>query len=390
MLSVNGQRTLLLASSVILAGCHESDSPPAFDPIEIRNLGIDAEHVVPGFSFLALLVTEASQGADLNGDGDAFDRVVHVYDPVTRKIENLGFAAVSLHAAADSAVFVVIEASQGATDLNGDGDTTDRVLFVHSVDTGISTNLGVAVRDDVLVAGCDVAFRVDEAMNGAVDLNGDGDAGDSVMHVLDVSSLTVTNLGIEALSGFGMAGSRLAFLAPETGQATPQDLNGDGDFLDRVLFVHDLWTGSTTSSGLAGVRHGQRTRTRRSRRPGLDHRFRRAGGGSGEHRPERRRRRPRSSPVRLAPADRDDGEHRVGGGPHRLLPRSRVRGGSRLRGRPGLSGPERRRRRPGRGPAPLRTPFDRDEPRVGGPVGRFVRPFPRLRRRGGLPGRGAT
>ena len=74
-------------------------------------------------------VSEAGQESDLNGDGDELDLVLHLYDGSAERLWNLGLAvssAESLGAGERSAV-LVDEAEQGA-DLNGDGDRSDRVL----------------------------------------------------------------------------------------------------------------------------------------------------------------------------------------------------------------------------------------------------------------------
>ena len=97
---------------------------------------------------------------DLNGDGDAFDRVAHVYDASTDIVTNLGFdGSDGLAVSSNLVAFVVKEINQSITDLNCDGDTSDRV--VHIYDTGASSMsetptvaavnyVGVLISDDIL------------------------------------------------------------------------------------------------------------------------------------------------------------------------------------------------------------------------------------------------
>ena len=74
----------------------------------------------------------AQGGTDLNGDGDATDFVVHVFNASNRQTTNLGLAATSGSLQGDGQLlgFRVRETEQGNTDLNGDGDTNDDVLHV--------------------------------------------------------------------------------------------------------------------------------------------------------------------------------------------------------------------------------------------------------------------
>jgi hypothetical protein len=78
--------------------------------------------------------------------------------------------------------FVVSEASQGATDLNGDGDTLDQVLHFFDGTAAASTGRAIKSSSRATDAGAGFLFDVDEAGQGGVDLNGDGDALDTVVH----------------------------------------------------------------------------------------------------------------------------------------------------------------------------------------------------------------
>ena len=120
-------------------------SQPLFFP-DVRN-----EPVI-GAGFVAFAVHEGSQDdADLTGDGDSIDFVVHVRDLVDGSIINLdlavasydvfGGANVNLVAIDNLLIFLASEAS-GGSDLNGDEDTLDLVTHIYDKDTGATTNLG--------------------------------------------------------------------------------------------------------------------------------------------------------------------------------------------------------------------------------------------------------
>jgi len=84
--------------------------------------------------------------------------------------------------------FLVSEFGQAATDLNGDGDTFDLVWHIHDAVLGTTTNTGLEV-DPIVTLGTTqdlLVYGVREGTSGVGDLNGDGDATDRVVHVLDV------------------------------------------------------------------------------------------------------------------------------------------------------------------------------------------------------------
>ena len=177
---------------------------------------------------------------DRNGDGDVRDTLllrasIRAVDQPTP----LAIAAADQVAVFGScAVFLSPEASQGAgVDLNGDGDAADRVVqLACRADAG-----GVQLRNlrraaaQVALSDRVVAARVVEADQGGADLNGDGDVDDTVLQVAERSQPDEwTNTG-EPADVISASGAVVAFLTPE---APGRDLNGDGDTEDRVL---QLW-----------------------------------------------------------------------------------------------------------------------------------------------------
>ena len=190
-----------------------------------------------------LSVPEANQAAtDLNGDGDTADRVAHVWTP-GGGLQNLGVnlsfwssSSLAVLAGGGAAGINVNESEQGGTDLNGDGDALDEVAHLWSADTGlVNTALALATPPAAEAGG--VGLAVSESSQGGTDLNGDGDAADSVAHVWSPASGLV-NLAMVAGDSPAPAGSFIGLAVAESGQGGT-DLNGDGDALDRLPYAWD-------------------------------------------------------------------------------------------------------------------------------------------------------
>ena len=204
---------------------------------------------------LSFLVSEQNQGgSDLNSDGDADDVVFFTFDAVTGQTVNRGLAVLRASHARDDELFEVpvVEADQGGADLNGDGDADDVVLHLLAPASDTVVNLALAISPKnvpVSIDGLRVGFQVDEASQAGIDLNGDGDAADAVVHHYDHATGSVVNLGYGG--GYStVVGEQLFFTANERYHGS--DLNGDGDATDPVTFVVDLATGAVPVSGVTG------------------------------------------------------------------------------------------------------------------------------------------
>lgn len=222
-----------------VAGTNMADLPTAGDHVLLR-------------------VSEGAQGADLNGDGDLEDLVLHTWHVGQIAPQNRGLTVNRYAVTRRGAIFTVHEFTQG-TDVNGDGDAGDQVAFGYDRATDTITNLGLAClpiaadRD----GGGLFAFAAFESGQGAgTDLNGDGDANDLVLHAWLAPSNTLRNLGYSVRGQFDdsafmqIAGARIFFGANEGLTGTGTDMNGDGDAHDLVLHVHDARTSVTTNVGL--------------------------------------------------------------------------------------------------------------------------------------------
>ncbi len=200
---------------------------------------------------------------DWNGDLDMFDRIAHVWDSTTDTMINSGLAVASFAIGGiddGQALVKVSELSQGNADLNTDGDAADTVAHLWDIGTGTISNLGVASsaassRWAEGIGGGGFLFTVTEFSNGNADSNGDGDSSDEVLAVVSPGTSTVTNLAVAANDSTGATievvdGTALVTIG-EADQGNT-DLNGDGDSSDIV--VH-LWDGGTTITNL-GVAPG--------------------------------------------------------------------------------------------------------------------------------------
>ena len=203
---------------------------------------------------LLFSVAERRDGlGDLNGDGKANDDVAKIYSFASQSLIDVDVAtATSQLAIGDQwAAFSVHETHQGQGDLDGDGDARDRVIFAVELASGSVRNLGVQ-GDLPRIVGNSVVFRSIEHAAGKSDLNGDGDVSDKVLRVYDLDTDTLTSLDSvkrHRRKWFETSGSRVIFASKER-QAGGNDLNGDGDTKDIVIQVYDTATQVLSNTGL--------------------------------------------------------------------------------------------------------------------------------------------
>jgi hypothetical protein len=201
-------------------------------------------------------VWESGQGVDLNGDGDIDDRVAHVYDAATGAVTNVGLATPDgpTPIAFDGRwwVFRVPEESQAMSDLNGDGDRTDFVAHALDTQTGQTTNLRIP-GNPWKVGGGRFLVLASEWQDGGTDFNGDGDGSDEVILVYDTTGGIPVRTGFAGTPGLrniAFDGDVLAIPILEGSQGGV-DLNGDGDVLDHVVHLYNVGTGQTTNTGFS-------------------------------------------------------------------------------------------------------------------------------------------
>ena len=197
-------------------------------------------------------------------------------------------AADAIAVRGDHVILVTPEAAQGA-DLNGDGDLGDRVIQI-ALAPGLPRSLGFAV-EDFVASDTLVAFRVREAAQGGQDLNGDGDTDDDVLFVYDLRTDTlfptgqaVTPCRLEACDPrlpYRPLVDTVRFLTLEVAQGA--DLTGDDDLDDLVLQTFSV----AATAPPATSREGGAGRAAFALRAPGGHRPRgalaTAGGGRGRH-----------------------------------------------------------------------------------------------------------
>jgi len=207
---------------------------------------------------LAFAVSEADQGADLDGDGRWTHDVVHVYEHGRARPLALELATRALPLVQDGRV-LVSALEDGRVDWNGDGDRTDQAMLVVDARTGAARSLGRAV-SAARAEGELLAFEYFEGEQGGVDLDGDGDLGDAVLEIHDLDNPFRFRARVPDVVDFWVAGGLVGLYASErpldgnNGRGTVDagvDLNADGDELDLVAFFYDRDTRSLVDTGVA-------------------------------------------------------------------------------------------------------------------------------------------
>ncbi|MGH8974992.1 MAG: hypothetical protein ACRD0C_17540, partial [Acidimicrobiia bacterium] len=262
----------------------DPSEPATTENLELAEANGSAENLaaLDGGHFV-FRVFEADQGADLTGDGDRIDKVIHVWDPATGRTTNLREAGRDPEPitggalAFEGSTLQIWDPKSGQTvsagfpnngraasmpdgrvafgvaefsvdrDLNGDGDQSDYwIPHIWDPVTKTATSLGL-VGEGVALTGGGFAFGVHEPSQGVdvdgngngnepgADVNGDGDGADSVLHVWDGSH--TRNLRLAGDPVATLADNRFAAITFETQHGA--DLNGDGDATDMVVHIVD-------------------------------------------------------------------------------------------------------------------------------------------------------
>ncbi|RIL04937.1 MAG: hypothetical protein DCC71_12290 [Proteobacteria bacterium] len=219
---------------------------------------VPADVVVVAAGRAGVLSSEADDGGlDRNGDGDAGDRVARIVDGLSGAVAETGLAASAVAISEQVACIAVNEAAHGASDLNGDGDSADDVLFVRVLATGDQTDTQTLVDPASLAAtGARCVFTTPEQSGaGSADLNGDGDEIDAVLRVYDAQTAIVTTHPYAA-SDLVARGDVVAFRVCEADQGE-SDLNFDGDnggdYPECIMHVLLLATGEVQNTERAAL-----------------------------------------------------------------------------------------------------------------------------------------
>ena len=192
----------------------------------------------------------------VNGDGDALDSVLRVFDAGLGQFLAQAEVAATNGSIADGRIaFLTPETEEGGFDGNADGDFDDHIAQLFDASQGVLRNLGVAATD-IALSSTDVCICASEEDQGAAgtDFNLDGDTSDGVLFYAPVGSANPPiNAGI-ACSQVAAIDNACVFTVPESDQgAGGTVLNDDGDILDDVLHVLHTDTGIIENTGQAAV-----------------------------------------------------------------------------------------------------------------------------------------
>ncbi|MEM8712080.1 MAG: hypothetical protein AAGG01_14110 [Planctomycetota bacterium] len=132
--------------------------------------------------YLVYVTTERGLQQDITGDGSTFAEIIEVRDLVTGASRYLPHDTISgllPEKLRNEVPFVAVETT---VDLNGDGDTSDSVLLLHQLrlESTVTTNVHRSFNFSQSRFG--IAVTSLESWSGS-DLNGDGDQGDRVLFV---------------------------------------------------------------------------------------------------------------------------------------------------------------------------------------------------------------
>jgi len=189
-----------------------------------------------------------------NGDGDALDTVLRVFDASTGQfVPQAEVAATSGAVAGGRIAFLTPETDEGGFDGNGDGDFDDHIAQLFDGPQHALRNLGLAA-GDIALSNTDVCVCVSESDQGAggSDLNADGDKADGVLFYTPIGSANPPINAHIACDQVAAVDGACVFTVPEADQgATPMPLNGDSDTLDDVLHVLHTATGVIENTGQA-------------------------------------------------------------------------------------------------------------------------------------------
>jgi hypothetical protein len=177
------------------------------------------------------------------------DGVYQRIEPHLQTIQPLGLSAIhSLGSVSNGSFAALIVNEVDGIDRNGDGDLTDTYAAIYDpvADQTFVPALAIGSSECIFL-GQHLAVAIDESQQ-REDLNGDGDQLDRIVHLHDPVLRTTANLGFES-SGLAASGGMLVVSRAESESAS--DWNGDGDQLDLVLFVWDPATGELASTGVA-------------------------------------------------------------------------------------------------------------------------------------------
>lgn len=198
-------------------------------------------------NIIAFHVFERWVDRDLNGDGDVEDMVIQFYDLETDTLTNTGIEGARASISGDLIAFHTFE-FLSKQDFNGDGDADDVLIRLYNVRTAELIDPHLLGKYPILVDQ-QLAFETNEAAL-AQDFNQDGDLLDNVVRLYDLRSKTFEpTIFMGTFPEFD--GKLLVYSTLES--QINEDLTGDGDLNDSVIQLYDLTSKTHIQTGIAGT-----------------------------------------------------------------------------------------------------------------------------------------
>ena len=198
--------------------------------------------------FAGIVVFQSSEsmaGIDLNDDADQDDTLIVYYDSSADKLVSTKLEGTHPRIKQN---FIAFAAPEDDVDFNNDGDTKDTIIKYYNIEKKEVKNTK-AVGDYPSIAGKIIFFQTSETDLNA-DLNRDGILNDVVIRYYNAQSINTVNTFVTGEKPL-VNSKGLAVFTSFEGLAG-EDLNGDGDFEDEILYLYDANSGESINTKISG------------------------------------------------------------------------------------------------------------------------------------------
>jgi hypothetical protein len=209
--------------------------------LELVGLG---HPIASGENITAIVTSESYDGQDLNGDGDARDRILTLHNITSGELISTGISVVGQLATDGTTVVFLYSERVDYVDLNGDGDARDNVLAYYHIPsaqlhtTPIEPYLSASSLPHYSVHQNIITF-VSKEFSSREDFNGDLDQDDTVVRYWDMNTSQAYNTPL--VSPYGMVDNGV--IATRVIENSAIDVNADGDNDDIVFVTYDIASG---------------------------------------------------------------------------------------------------------------------------------------------------
>ena len=130
---------------------------------------------------MLFLESEVLLDSDLNGDGDTEDPILSVWDSRLDEVRLTEWSSTGTIDTEGLTALIATQEESADRDLNGDGDAEDSVLSFLELETGRIREVGFAFTQAKFASETRAVILVDEAMEGKEYLIGDFSAADTML-----------------------------------------------------------------------------------------------------------------------------------------------------------------------------------------------------------------